>query len=1620
MAGLNPVDGDPAQNINPDINQDENDGAPKPKEVMSPRVRPGSASPSSKDDYNSAKSSQGSPEDYKKLQQELQELREMLKQKQNIPSYHSMASSRGEGEAEEEEVGPSPSEIYMGSQVSQSSQVMEAIQTQNVAISKTLDFLKNQEKVKSEKLPTLDISDTELRSINLMTWMKSSGQKIGNMGVMSKKFWKLLENTVLETYEIYTATDHMQRNSVTPKIIDDPEYENIRDVMGSMIHEAVSKEIRNHMVAIGIMEPEASLLHIYKRCAPGGPEERKMLLEKVRTPIKKNGEGKWLYPITYKTAGEVLRKWHLMYERAIKLKVSLPDPSELWLAVWSMVKRVIVLDEVFMLQVTQARITTQIELMPSQEKVLMLYNMILSEFELKVDVKTEADPGPDGAKSPKPKDTPYEPKGKGKGKEKGKDKSKGKGDNESHMTIRNLDVKDMTAHDKKELKRLQITRISLPVKGKGKGKGKGDNTMPTKVSECYNFKTDEGCGYGKTCIFYHPPVSKESGKCSICGSTKHPAAECPRPNQPRKPGPKPEPKPKPQPGPHQTYTAQVEPTKEEKELKELTERLKGDDTQKGKALKMLMEAYKKDDPPTRPAGSMMACPAEVDPEVDEPIKGDHQDEEDSKVPRLSAMKKGKRALLDSGANHAATYNRDLVPVKTVAVTLADGSEVPLGITEGGTIKVPKGNQTILPIIKMGETLKTVFQITKEGSVLWHPTKGYVNVEITNGLPTIDEDIAMEIIYELEKSTINKKRAKLGQEPIVNIAEAREAPATGSNEPPLLDSGASQDALVKEPRSINQKYRFSNTTICSVCGYIDSEVWMEKSYKPHECIYCRKKTMQLKQYIGEEHLNRTITFPEHEVLDENDPLIMKKIPDGPVDIRTTFRDKDAEVIFEMGTLAAHNYQHLPDAMVYKWPQVKYISTSTIDEGFPLRIIELKRTTTATLQEGNIIDEGENNLHSKRKKRDFNGVPRKKATVIRRKKRNEEGQMVQEEELVLPPLPNIQPGTQYMLMPVEEFHELLDENLWQHNILEEAWVNHIVRLPENGLIPPPRARRYQGSYSALLGPNPEFLHPRRKVIVYYMDNTAAAWNEDWNEESMVDINHEGLEGEPYARSVIIKYYFHDDDREEDSEISGIELDDVYQPETENEDDPSNSTRGNPFEPIATDSEDYTGDPGESDASEEVEKSVRDLAMKMVALYVFKDASKHGLPDGFRTLYKLFLAKENPHTLRQCQVAMRAVKSGTIGKKYIASRLVQEVLKLPAFADIPQETLDYMVRDLDDSIPKGLLEPGAHVFLYDGVHDGESTAQELKKMNPDMGDRIYSFDTKNDKGHDIFGPLWSILVHSAIQGRIRSLLGGPNCRSWSILLQRPSDKFPSQRRTRDDPWKAIDPEDQFRLDQESNLLLRMLVIIVICHLLGYPMAHFLEHPEDPEKDFQSKLDILTEEQAKVPCPSIWVTEVMKNVIKMVGGNTQSFDQGALGHKAKKRTTIWTDLPINVDGIRKYKKEKAGELSADELARWAPGLREAINEALVIYDKEQETIIENQNRSRDTELYRRRCINRFRVTSKKPQVFYDHGTRARMAAAPPAICEPGEKLDPLKLSDGEIFWNEHCRGGHLLYNKY
>ena len=100
------------------------------------------------------------------------------------------------------------------------------------------------------------------------------------------------------------------------------------------------------------------------------------------------------------------------------------------------------------------------------------------------------------------------------------------------------------------------------------------------------------------------------------------------------------------------------------------------------------------------------------------------------------------------------------------------------------------------------------------------------------------------------------------------------------------------------------------------------------------------------------------------------------------MKTTFRDENSEVIFERGDVGCKNCKHLPVVMIHKWPLVKFIITSTMDDGFPVRTVEVKRTKSSN---DIVKEEEENHLHSQRNRKE----PRKKVTVVRRK--NELNQM-----------------------------------------------------------------------------------------------------------------------------------------------------------------------------------------------------------------------------------------------------------------------------------------------------------------------------------------------------------------------------------------------------------------------------------------------------------------------------------------------------------------------------------------------------------------------------------------------------------------------------------------------------
>ena len=206
----------------------------------------------------------------------------------------------------------------------------------------------------------------------------------------------------------------------------------------------------------------------------------------------------------------------------------------------------------------------------------------------------------------------------------------------------------------------------------------------------------------------------------------------------------------------------------------------------------------------------------------------------------------------------------------------------------------------------------------------------------------------------------------------------------------------------------------------------------------------------------------------------------------------------------------------------------------------------------------------------------------------------------------------------------------------------------------------------------------------------------------------------------------------------------------------------------------------------------------------------------------------------------------------------------------------------------------------------------------------------------------------------------------------------------------------------------------------------GYLLEHPSDPELDQARKLRWLTPDEAAVPCASWWATDLFKDTNEWLGNrvddhSVQTFEQKMLGHTADKPTSVMTNLEVNFEGLKtkvdgQMNREKV-QVTPKELARWAPGMRTQIVEALSKFYK-----------------------NNTETCTLKPMIRYKKKTVPREGHEPPAAPvqgpipvvdyaeivregapdeEEGFKIEnPSGLTNGEILWLKHCADGHMLYS--
>ena len=140
----------------------------------------------------------------------------------------------------------------------------------------------------------------------------------------------------------------------------------------------------------------------------------------------------------------------------------------------------------------------------------------------------------------------------------------------------------------------------------------------------------------------------------------------------------------------------------------------------------------------------------------------------------------------------------------------------------------------------------------------------------------------------------------------------------------------------------------------------------------------------------------------------------------------------------------------------------------------------------------------------------------------------------------------------------------------------------------------------------------------------------------------------------------------------------------------------------------------------------------------------------------------------------------------------------------------------RPEDHGIPEGPII----LCLYAGPDGHEAIDWAIQLVAPWLTPFVLALDTLRDatRHNMLSDDLYAHLAAKARHGEILAILGGPNCRTWSILLHKPlpngTPGHPLRGREEPACWGLGDltPEERLKTDDDSILALRLLELYAI----------------------------------------------------------------------------------------------------------------------------------------------------------------------------------------------------------------
>ena len=233
------------------------------------------------------------------------------------------------------------------------------------------------------------------------------------------------------------------------------------------------------------------------------------------------------------------------------------------------------------------------------------------------------------------------------------------------------------------------------------------------------------------------------------------------------------------------------------------------------------------------------------------------------------------------------------------------------------------------------------------------------------------------------------------------------------------------------------------------------------------------------------------------------------------------------------------------------------------------------------------------------------------------------------------------------------------------------------------------------------------------------------------------------------------------------------------------------------------------------------------------------------------------------------------------------------------------------------------------------GAKSHKPLMKLESD-DTVVLELDIQRSAAQNVYNDaLWSLLLRAAQEGRLAAVLGGPPCRTMSVLRHRPGDPRPVRSPAEPFGLSTLAPSERELVDRDTGLFARMLWLRATStagRRVHRPQPHFssmvaflLEQPQQVERYMAPGNPLLGE------VPSWWSNPMWLSYAAEAGLFEVDFNQGPLGHVSDKPTTIGTNLP-DLRDLQGLKGDPKGPWSGDSklLAEWAPGFAQAIARAL------------------------------------------------------------------------------------------